>query len=153
MPDYSIRYLNDGKALFLQEEDYVGEIKGGLRPTMRLVVMGIVHKQPKRFVSDTYMRSCLSTVTSAHPEWLGSLRMRRAFTAVTVSQLYQGLNRFNVFSSHRSKIKHGCQQRTLHIELILNVGKHSFNCNITYVYLCVYIILVYVLYVFSCKYL
>uniref|UniRef100_A0A672S976 Uncharacterized protein n=1 Tax=Sinocyclocheilus grahami TaxID=75366 RepID=A0A672S976_SINGR len=52
-PDYSIRHLNDSKALFLQEEDYVGEIKGGLRPTMRLVVMGIVHKQPKRFVSDT----------------------------------------------------------------------------------------------------
>uniref|UniRef100_A0A8C1YJP9 Galectin n=1 Tax=Cyprinus carpio TaxID=7962 RepID=A0A8C1YJP9_CYPCA len=32
------------------EEDYVGEIKGGLRPTMRLVVMGIVHKQPKSIV-------------------------------------------------------------------------------------------------------
>lgn len=32
------------------EEDYVGEIKGGLRPTMRLVVMGIVHKQPKSMV-------------------------------------------------------------------------------------------------------
>ncbi|XP_067277528.1 galectin-related protein A-like [Pseudorasbora parva] len=32
------------------EEDYVGEIKGGLRPTMRLIVMGIVHKQPKSMV-------------------------------------------------------------------------------------------------------
>uniref|UniRef100_A0A4W4HJE0 Galectin n=1 Tax=Electrophorus electricus TaxID=8005 RepID=A0A4W4HJE0_ELEEL len=34
------------------EEDYIGEIKGGLRPSMRLVVMGIVHKQPKRYVPD-----------------------------------------------------------------------------------------------------
>ncbi|XP_051504375.1 galectin-related protein A-like [Myxocyprinus asiaticus] len=33
-----------------EEEDYVGEIKGGLRPTMRLIVMGIVHKQPKSMV-------------------------------------------------------------------------------------------------------
>ncbi|XP_066536125.1 galectin-related protein A-like isoform X1 [Hoplias malabaricus] len=33
-----------------QEEDYIGEIKGGLRPSMRLVVMGIVHKQPKSMV-------------------------------------------------------------------------------------------------------
>ncbi|XP_072532847.1 galectin-related protein A [Salminus brasiliensis] len=33
-----------------QEEDYAGEIKGGLRPSMRLVVMGIVHKQPKSMV-------------------------------------------------------------------------------------------------------
>ncbi|XP_077092455.1 galectin-related protein B [Siphateles boraxobius] len=32
------------------EEDYVGEIKGGLRPTMRLIVMGIVHKQPKSMI-------------------------------------------------------------------------------------------------------
>ncbi|KAL4656200.1 galectin-related protein B-like [Arapaima gigas] len=32
------------------EELYVGEIKGGLRPTMRLVVMGIFKKQPKRMV-------------------------------------------------------------------------------------------------------
>lgn len=28
-------------------EDYVGEIKGGLRPTMKLIVMGIVNKRPK----------------------------------------------------------------------------------------------------------
>ncbi|KAK7140408.1 hypothetical protein R3I94_012881 [Phoxinus phoxinus] len=33
-----------------EEEDYVGEIKGGLRPTMRLIVMGIVHKQPKSMI-------------------------------------------------------------------------------------------------------
>nr|XP_009305621.1 si:ch211-10a23.2 isoform X1 [Danio rerio] len=33
-----------------RNEDYVGEIKGGLRPTMRLIVMGIVHKQPKSMV-------------------------------------------------------------------------------------------------------
>ncbi|XP_052007293.1 galectin-related protein A-like [Xyrauchen texanus] len=33
-----------------EEEDYVGEIKGGLRPTMRMIVMGIVHKQPKSMV-------------------------------------------------------------------------------------------------------
>ncbi|KAI4905036.1 hypothetical protein NFI96_020188 [Prochilodus magdalenae] len=39
-----------GLCLCLQEEDYVGEIKGGLRPAMRLVVMGIVHKQPKSLV-------------------------------------------------------------------------------------------------------
>ncbi|MCI4376880.1 hypothetical protein PGIGA_G00193450 [Pangasianodon gigas] len=29
------------------EEDYIGQIKGGLRPAMRIVVMGIIHKQPK----------------------------------------------------------------------------------------------------------
>uniref|UniRef100_A0A8C1FPP8 Si:ch211-10a23.2 n=1 Tax=Cyprinus carpio carpio TaxID=630221 RepID=A0A8C1FPP8_CYPCA len=61
--------------------------------------------------------------------------MRRAFTAVTMSQLYRGLNRFNVSSSHRSKRKHGCQQRTLDIELILNARKHPFNCNTTMVVL------------------
>ncbi|XP_028853143.1 galectin-related protein A [Denticeps clupeoides] len=32
------------------EEVYVGEIKGGLRPSMRLIVMGIVHKRPKSLV-------------------------------------------------------------------------------------------------------
>ncbi|XP_012678458.1 galectin-related protein A-like [Clupea harengus] len=34
----------------LNGEEYVGEIKGGLRPTMRLTVMGIVHKHAKRMV-------------------------------------------------------------------------------------------------------
>ncbi|KAM9477503.1 galectin-related protein B [Clarias gariepinus] len=29
------------------EEGYVGQIKGGLRPAMRIVVMGIIHKKPK----------------------------------------------------------------------------------------------------------
>ncbi|MBN3298731.1 LEGLB protein, partial [Amia calva] len=33
--------------LFSQEGVYIGEIKGGLKPSMRLVVMGIVKKQPK----------------------------------------------------------------------------------------------------------
>ncbi|KAG9274926.1 galectin-related protein A-like [Astyanax mexicanus] len=33
-----------------QEEHYAGQIKGGLRPSMRLVVMGIVHKQAKSMV-------------------------------------------------------------------------------------------------------
>nr|XP_061798030.1 galectin-related protein B-like [Nerophis lumbriciformis] len=28
-------------------EEYIGEIKGGLRPSMKLVVMGIVDKKPK----------------------------------------------------------------------------------------------------------
>ncbi|XP_029981762.1 galectin-related protein B [Sphaeramia orbicularis] len=28
-------------------EEYIGEIKGGLRPSMKLVVMGIVNKKPK----------------------------------------------------------------------------------------------------------
>ncbi|XP_045563044.1 galectin-related protein B isoform X2 [Salmo salar] len=28
-------------------EEYVGAIKGGLRPTMRLIVMGIVNKKPQ----------------------------------------------------------------------------------------------------------
>ncbi|XP_062325557.1 galectin-related protein A-like [Osmerus eperlanus] len=28
-------------------EDYVGEIKGGLRPSMKLIVMGIVNKRPR----------------------------------------------------------------------------------------------------------
>ncbi|XP_035265200.1 galectin-related protein A [Anguilla anguilla] len=32
------------------EEMYIGEIKGGLRPSMRLVVMGIVKQQPKSMV-------------------------------------------------------------------------------------------------------
>uniref|UniRef100_A0A3Q3E7N6 Galectin n=1 Tax=Hippocampus comes TaxID=109280 RepID=A0A3Q3E7N6_HIPCM len=31
-------------------EEYIGEIKGGLRPSMKLVVMGIVDKKPKRSV-------------------------------------------------------------------------------------------------------
>ncbi|KAI5611726.1 hypothetical protein C0J50_1367 [Silurus asotus] len=29
------------------EKDYVGQIKGGLRPAMRIVVMGIIHERPK----------------------------------------------------------------------------------------------------------
>ncbi|KAL0969453.1 hypothetical protein UPYG_G00227570 [Umbra pygmaea] len=33
-----------------ENEEYVGEIKGGLRPTMRLVVMGIVNKKPQSMV-------------------------------------------------------------------------------------------------------
>ncbi|KAJ8289658.1 hypothetical protein GJAV_G00003810 [Gymnothorax javanicus] len=33
-----------------QEEMYIGEIKGGLKPSMRLVVMGIVKQQPKSMV-------------------------------------------------------------------------------------------------------
>ncbi|XP_055027003.2 galectin-related protein A isoform X1 [Misgurnus anguillicaudatus] len=41
------------------EEDYVGEIKGGLRPTMRLTVMGIVHKHPKSMV---VLVSCQSKI-------------------------------------------------------------------------------------------
>ncbi|TSV02062.1 Galectin-related protein B [Bagarius yarrelli] len=32
------------------DEDYVGQIKGGLRPAMRIVVMGIIHKQPKNLM-------------------------------------------------------------------------------------------------------
>ncbi|KTG45235.1 hypothetical protein cypCar_00014960 [Cyprinus carpio] len=40
----------EDKGNIRNEEDYVGKIKGGLRPTMRLVVMGIVHKQPKSMV-------------------------------------------------------------------------------------------------------
>ncbi|KAG7466119.1 hypothetical protein MATL_G00161550 [Megalops atlanticus] len=32
------------------EEMYVGEIKGGLKPSMRLIVMGIVKQQPKSMV-------------------------------------------------------------------------------------------------------
>nr|XP_023691734.1 galectin-related protein A-like isoform X1 [Paramormyrops kingsleyae] len=39
-----------GKDKAANEELYVGEIKGGLRPTMRLVVMGIFKEQPKRMV-------------------------------------------------------------------------------------------------------
>lgn len=34
----------------LNGEEYVGEIKGGMRPTMRLTVMGIVHKNAKRMI-------------------------------------------------------------------------------------------------------
>jgi len=60
----SIKCLSDCKTLFLQEEDYVGEIKGGLRPTMRLIVMGIVHKQPKRLVYQTHLSVCLSVCHS-----------------------------------------------------------------------------------------
>ncbi|KAM7376286.1 hypothetical protein PAMP_006029 [Pampus punctatissimus] len=30
-----------------ENEEYIGEIKGGLRPSMKLVVMGIVNKKPK----------------------------------------------------------------------------------------------------------
>ncbi|XP_031685205.1 galectin-related protein B [Oncorhynchus kisutch] len=33
-----------------ENEEYVGTIKGGLRPTMRLVVMGIVNKKPQSMV-------------------------------------------------------------------------------------------------------
>ncbi|XP_017319506.1 galectin-related protein A-like [Ictalurus punctatus] len=29
------------------EKDYVGQIKGGMRPAMRIIVMGIIHKQPR----------------------------------------------------------------------------------------------------------
>lgn len=32
----------------VSQEGYIGEIKGGLRPSMKLVVMGIVDKKPKR---------------------------------------------------------------------------------------------------------
>ncbi|CDQ91000.1 unnamed protein product [Oncorhynchus mykiss] len=34
----------------IENEEYVGTIKGGLRPTMRLVVMGIVNKKPQSMV-------------------------------------------------------------------------------------------------------
>ncbi|XP_024130119.1 galectin-related protein B [Oryzias melastigma] len=30
-----------------ENEEYTGEIKGGLRPSMKLVIMGIVNKKPK----------------------------------------------------------------------------------------------------------
>lgn len=30
-----------------ENEEYIGEIKGGLRPSMKLVVMGIINKKPK----------------------------------------------------------------------------------------------------------
>uniref|UniRef100_A0A674B321 Galectin n=2 Tax=Salmo trutta TaxID=8032 RepID=A0A674B321_SALTR len=33
-----------------ENEEYVGAIQGGLRPTMRLVVMGIVNKKPQSIV-------------------------------------------------------------------------------------------------------
>ncbi|KAK3554628.1 hypothetical protein QTP70_030019, partial [Hemibagrus guttatus] len=36
--------------LCVQEEDYVGQIKGGLRPAMRIVLMGIIHKKPKNLM-------------------------------------------------------------------------------------------------------
>lgn len=32
------------------QEGYIGEIKGGLRPSMKLVIMGIINKKPKRSV-------------------------------------------------------------------------------------------------------
>ncbi|XP_076841869.1 galectin-related protein A [Brachyhypopomus gauderio] len=47
------------------DEGYVGEIKGGLRPSMRLVVMGIVHKQPKSMVVTL---SCSSRAESEEEE-------------------------------------------------------------------------------------
>lgn len=31
--------------------DYIGEIKGGMRPSMKLVVMGIINQNPKRLVN------------------------------------------------------------------------------------------------------
>lgn len=30
--------------------EYTGEIKGGMRPSMKLIVMGIIHQKPKRWV-------------------------------------------------------------------------------------------------------
>lgn len=32
----------------VSQGEYTGEIKGGLRPSMKLVVMGIINKKPKR---------------------------------------------------------------------------------------------------------
>ncbi|KAM3871196.1 galectin-related protein B [Diretmus argenteus] len=40
-------------------EEYIGEIKGGLRPSMKLVVMGIVNKKPKS-IEVTVAQSCQS---------------------------------------------------------------------------------------------
>lgn len=34
----------------VSQGEYIGEIKGGLRPSMKLVVMGIVDKKAKRLV-------------------------------------------------------------------------------------------------------
>lgn len=34
----------------VSQGEYIGEIKGGLRPSMKLVVMGIINKKPKRLV-------------------------------------------------------------------------------------------------------
>ncbi len=161
MPDYSFRYLNDGKALFLQEEDYVGEIKGGLRPTMRLVVMGIVHKQPKRFVSDTCLCLLQHMRSFVHCHIRTSWMTRfiedetRLHCGNTMSQLYRGLYRFNVSSSDRSKRKHGCQQRTLDIDLILNACRKTPISPRMCIYVCVYniSICIYVKYVFLCKYI
>ncbi|XP_026864054.1 galectin-related protein A [Electrophorus electricus] len=55
------------------EEDYIGEIKGGLRPSMRLVVMGIVHKQPKSMVVTL---SCSSRAEGKEEEEKGDVGLQ-----------------------------------------------------------------------------
>lgn len=47
------------KGIIGNDEEYVGEIKGGLRPSMKLIVMGIVHKRPKSMV---VLVSCQSKI-------------------------------------------------------------------------------------------
>uniref|UniRef100_A0AAY5EW25 Galectin n=1 Tax=Electrophorus electricus TaxID=8005 RepID=A0AAY5EW25_ELEEL len=56
-----------------QPEDYIGEIKGGLRPSMRLVVMGIVHKQPKSMVVTL---SCSSRAEGKEEEEKGDVGLQ-----------------------------------------------------------------------------
>lgn len=34
----------------VSQGEYTGEIKGGMRPSMKLIVMGIINKKPKRLV-------------------------------------------------------------------------------------------------------
>lgn len=38
----------------VSQGEYTGEIKGGLRPSMKLVVMGIINQKPKRLVRQTH---------------------------------------------------------------------------------------------------
>lgn len=55
----------------VSQGEYMGEIKGGMRPSMKLVVMGIINKNPKRLVhAHVFILQYNSTLCIVHINWL-----------------------------------------------------------------------------------
>ncbi|KAJ8411936.1 hypothetical protein AAFF_G00155740 [Aldrovandia affinis] len=102
--------------LVTREELYVGEIKGGLKPAMRLVVMGIVKQQPKRWnskpagvsVSLLVVFGCLTTWTG--PNSAGGLQSEKEWEEENVRRSYSdGVGPYTnmITFQHWEKIKIG----------------------------------------------
>ncbi|PWA29737.1 hypothetical protein CCH79_00007881 [Gambusia affinis] len=48
---------------------YIGEIKGGMRPSMKLVVMGIIDKKPKRLLKVSFMDKAVQRNARLAGKW------------------------------------------------------------------------------------